>query len=103
MFNRFTKDARQIVDEATEIARELGAPSVEAEHLLLAARAATTPAAGVLRAAGLDHDGLRGGARGRDRAQPGRGRRDAPARRASARSWRRRGSRPRRSSRSSAR
>ena len=37
MFNRFTKDARAIVRDAVEIAHELGASSVEAEHLLLAA------------------------------------------------------------------
>ena len=36
MFERFTKDAREVVNDAVEVARELGAPTVEAEHLLLA-------------------------------------------------------------------
>jgi ATP-dependent Clp protease ATP-binding subunit ClpA len=36
MFQRFTKDARTVVKEAVVVARELGSPSVEAEHLLLA-------------------------------------------------------------------
>ena len=58
MFNRFTKDARAIATGATEIARELGAPMVEAEHLLLAASRLEAPAAETLRAAGLDYDGL---------------------------------------------
>ena len=58
MFNRFTKAARAIATGATEIARDLGAPMVEAEHLLLAATRLDTPAAATLRAAGLDYDGL---------------------------------------------
>jgi ATP-dependent Clp protease ATP-binding subunit ClpA len=36
MFERFTKDARRIVNDAVTIATELGATTVEAEHLLLA-------------------------------------------------------------------
>jgi ATP-dependent Clp protease ATP-binding subunit ClpA len=60
MFQRFTKDARAIATGATEIARELRAPTVEAEHLLLAATRLDTPAAATLHAAGLDYDGLLG-------------------------------------------
>ena len=58
MFNRFTKDARRAVTEATGIARELGASSVEAEHLLLAITRGTSPVAAVLHDAGLDAEGL---------------------------------------------
>jgi D-alanyl-D-alanine carboxypeptidase len=36
MFQRFTKDARTIVKDAVVVARELGSPTVEAEHMLLA-------------------------------------------------------------------
>jgi len=36
MFERFTKDARDVVGLALEEARAAGAPAVEAEHLLLA-------------------------------------------------------------------
>lgn len=44
MFERFTKDARAVVEQALEEARALGSPTVEAEHLLLALarRGATT-------------------------------------------------------------
>jgi ATP-dependent Clp protease ATP-binding subunit ClpA len=58
MFNRFTKDARQVVEQAVEIARELGAPSVEAEHLLLAVSRARSTVARVLHDAQLDYDSL---------------------------------------------
>jgi ATP-dependent Clp protease ATP-binding subunit ClpA len=57
-FERFTKDARRIVGEATEIARELGSSTVEAEHLLLAATREDSPVARVLHEHGLDFDGL---------------------------------------------
>jgi ATP-dependent Clp protease ATP-binding subunit ClpA len=60
MFNRFTKAAREVVTEATEIARDRGSSSVEAEHLLLAVTRGTTPAAATLHAAGLDPEGLSG-------------------------------------------
>lgn len=36
MFERFTKDARGVVQAAAEHAERAGAPSVEAEHILLA-------------------------------------------------------------------
>ena len=36
MFERFTQDARAIVQDGIVVARELGSPTVEAEHLLLA-------------------------------------------------------------------
>ena len=58
MFQRFAADARTIATDATEIARDLGAPMVEAEHLLLAATRLDAPAAQALHAAGLDYDGL---------------------------------------------
>jgi len=57
-FNRFTADARLVVQDAAEIARELGAPTVEAEHLLLAATQGAGPVALALRDAGLDFDSL---------------------------------------------
>jgi ATP-dependent Clp protease ATP-binding subunit ClpC len=52
MFQRFTKDARAIVLDAHAIARELGSPTVEAEHMLLAS-------ARTGRIAGLDEHTLR--------------------------------------------
>jgi ATP-dependent Clp protease ATP-binding subunit ClpA len=58
MLNRFTKEARLVVDDSVTVARDLGAPSVEAEHLLLAVAAGDTPTANVMRGAGLDFDGL---------------------------------------------
>lgn len=58
MFNRFTKGAGQVVEDAVALARELGASSVEAEHLLLAATRREDPTAVVLRGHGLDYDGL---------------------------------------------
>jgi ATP-dependent Clp protease ATP-binding subunit ClpA len=58
MFERFTKDARRVVKDAAEIATELGATTVEAEHLLLAVTRGDTPAAIALRTGGLDHDAL---------------------------------------------
>lgn len=58
MFNRFTKDARAIVEGAVEIAREAGASTVEAEHLLLAASRRDDATAVVLRGHGLDHEAL---------------------------------------------
>jgi ATP-dependent Clp protease ATP-binding subunit ClpA len=58
MFKRFTADARLVVQDAAEIARELGAPSVEAEHLLLASSQGAGPVASVLRSSGLDFDSL---------------------------------------------
>jgi ATP-dependent Clp protease ATP-binding subunit ClpA len=59
MFQRFTGDAREVVTDATEIARDMGAVSVEAEHLLLAVTRTETPTARLLHDAGLDEDGLR--------------------------------------------
>ena len=59
MFERFTKAARETVTEASLIARDMGAMTIEAEHLLLAVTNSPSPAAGVLHDAGLDDDGLR--------------------------------------------
>jgi ATP-dependent Clp protease ATP-binding subunit ClpA len=58
MLNRFTKEARLVVEDSVRVARDLGAPSVEAEHLLLAVAAGDAPVARVLGDAGLDFDGL---------------------------------------------
>jgi ATP-dependent Clp protease ATP-binding subunit ClpA len=58
MLNRFTKEARLVVGDSVRVARELGAPTVEAEHLLLAIAKADAPVARVLGDAGLDFDGL---------------------------------------------
>jgi ATP-dependent Clp protease ATP-binding subunit ClpA len=58
MLNRFTKEARQVVDDSVRVARERGASTVEAEHLLLAVAKADAPSARVLSDAGLDFDGL---------------------------------------------
>jgi ATP-dependent Clp protease ATP-binding subunit ClpA len=58
MLNRFTKEARLVVGDSIRVARDLGAPTVEAEHLLLAVAAGGAPAATVMRDAGLDFDGL---------------------------------------------
>lgn len=59
MFERFARPAREAVGESTRIARDMGATTVEPEHLLLAVTRSDTPAARVLAAAGLDEDGLR--------------------------------------------
>ena len=53
MLNRFAAGARSVVKDATKLARELGSPTVEAEHLLLAVTRATSPAALVLNEHGL--------------------------------------------------
>jgi D-alanyl-D-alanine carboxypeptidase len=59
MFERFTKDARQIVGRAVNEARFSGAPAVEAEHLLLALACGSGPAARTLQGCGLDFDRVR--------------------------------------------
>ena len=58
MFERFTREARAAVKDAEAEARELGSPTIEAEHLLLAlTRQAPGSAVGrALTEAGLDHD-----------------------------------------------
>lgn len=58
MLNRFTKEARLVVGDSIRVARDLGAPTVEAEHLLLAIAKGGAPVAHVLSDAGLDFDGL---------------------------------------------
>jgi D-alanyl-D-alanine carboxypeptidase len=54
MFERFTRDARQVVKAAETLASGLGSQTTEAEHLLLAL-ADCQP---VLADVGLDHDGV---------------------------------------------
>jgi ATP-dependent Clp protease ATP-binding subunit ClpA len=58
MFERFTREARMAVKDAEAEARELGSPTIEAEHLLLAlTRQPHDTAVGeALAEAGLDHD-----------------------------------------------
>jgi ATP-dependent Clp protease ATP-binding subunit ClpA len=58
MFNRFTAEARTVVTDAIDIARDLGASHVEAEHLLLAVTRGSGPVAHALEDAGLDNDCL---------------------------------------------
>ncbi|TQS42328.1 Clp protease N-terminal domain-containing protein [Cryptosporangium phraense] len=60
MFERFTEDARALVLEAREQARQLHHPLIGTEHLLLAMLASDSAGAGVvLREAGLDYDRVR--------------------------------------------
>jgi D-alanyl-D-alanine carboxypeptidase len=54
MFERFTRDARQVVRSAETVAAGLGSPTTEAEHLLLALSACEP----VLADVGLDYDGV---------------------------------------------
>ena len=60
MFERFTRDARLVVTLAEEEAGDLGSPTIEAEHLLLAATRLdpSTPVGATLAAHGLGHDEL---------------------------------------------
>ena len=60
MFERFTRDARAVVTQAETEARELGSPTIEAEHLLLAMTHGNraTAAGEALAATGLDHDAI---------------------------------------------
>jgi ATP-dependent Clp protease ATP-binding subunit ClpA len=60
MFERFTREARLVVVDAEAEARELGSPTIEAEHVLLALTRIdrSTPVGAALADCGLDHDGL---------------------------------------------
>ena len=59
IFNRFAKDARGLAGEAQQIARSLGSPTVEAEHLLLAfTDRSQTKLRDLLVEAGVDHDAV---------------------------------------------
>jgi D-alanyl-D-alanine carboxypeptidase len=58
MLSRFAKDAREVVVAAQREARELGAESVEAEHLLLALTGSPGSAQRALAAFGLDRQGV---------------------------------------------
>jgi ATP-dependent Clp protease ATP-binding subunit ClpA len=51
MLNKFTGEARMVVGDAVDVARELGSPTIEAEHLLLAV-------AREMPEAGLDYETL---------------------------------------------
>jgi ATP-dependent Clp protease ATP-binding subunit ClpA len=60
MFERFAKESKTMVIAAREEAVALGAPTLEAEHLLLAiARNSHSDAGRVLAQSGLDYDGVR--------------------------------------------
>jgi len=61
MFERFTREARFVVTTAEDEARELGSPTIEAEHLLLAMTRLdpTTAVGGVLADQGLTHEDMR--------------------------------------------
>jgi ATP-dependent Clp protease ATP-binding subunit ClpA len=60
MFERFTREARLVVTTAETEARELGSPTIEAEHLLLACTRLdrSTAVGGVLADIELDHDDM---------------------------------------------
>lgn len=59
IFNRFTKDARRVVEQARVEAHETGATTIEAQHLLLALTRQNDPATtDTLASAGLDHGGV---------------------------------------------
>jgi ATP-dependent Clp protease ATP-binding subunit ClpA len=59
VFERFTREARDVVKRAHEEATRLRSPTVDAEHLLLALAApGSGPSATVLADAGLDREGL---------------------------------------------
>ncbi len=58
MFERFTRDAKQVVVVALGAAQRLGADQVEPEHLLLALAEGSTPAAHALAEAGMDRDAI---------------------------------------------
>src|SRR5262249_27784154 len=60
VFTRFAADARTVVGDATRVARELGSPRVEAEHLLLAVARGDSAAARAMAGAGLDAETLLG-------------------------------------------
>jgi ATP-dependent Clp protease ATP-binding subunit ClpA len=62
MFERFTREARLAVSDAEAEARELGSPTIEAEHVLLALTRLdpSTPVGTVLADSGLDHDAVLG-------------------------------------------
>jgi ATP-dependent Clp protease ATP-binding subunit ClpA len=59
MFERFTKDARQVVVDARSQARQLGNRHVGTEHLLLALMEGDSGSAVLLRDTGLTQDGVR--------------------------------------------
>ena len=58
MLERFTHAARDVVRQAEEEARERGSRTIEAEHLLLALAAPSSPVAPLLAEHGLDHDAV---------------------------------------------
>jgi ATP-dependent Clp protease ATP-binding subunit ClpA len=59
MFERFTREARDVVKRSHEEAARLRSPTIDAEHLLLAlAEPGSGPPATVLADAGLDREGL---------------------------------------------
>jgi ATP-dependent Clp protease ATP-binding subunit ClpA len=59
MFNRFAKSARRAAEEARRVAGELGSPTVEAEHVLIAVLRTDEIARRLLSGAGLDEGAIR--------------------------------------------
>jgi ATP-dependent Clp protease ATP-binding subunit ClpA len=60
MFEHFHRDSRTVVRDARDESKRAAAPTLEAQHLLLAlSRHATWDAGRLLGEMGLDHDGLR--------------------------------------------
>ncbi|MCV2491650.1 Clp protease [Geodermatophilus sp. YIM 151500] len=64
MFERFTRDARDVVVRAQEEARDLRADRIEPLHLLVAVAAVDGPGRAALAAAGVDAERLRPAAAG---------------------------------------
>jgi len=58
MFERFTREAKNVVVDALRAAQRLGAEQVEPEHLLLALAAGATPAARAIAEAGIDTEAI---------------------------------------------
>lgn len=58
MFERFARDAQQVVLASLAAAQRLGAESVEPEHLLLGLAEGSTPAARAIAEAGVDTEAI---------------------------------------------
>jgi len=64
MFERFTREARGAVIAAQQVARDTGSRRIDTRHLLVALAEGVGPAAGALRAVGVDTDHLASRVRG---------------------------------------
>ncbi|WP_418277758.1 Clp protease N-terminal domain-containing protein [Isoptericola jiangsuensis] len=63
MFERFTRDARSVVVDAQQVARELRSPTIDSRHLVVALAQGPGPVATALRAVGADPDDVAASAR----------------------------------------